>query len=183
MKRRTRPVRARATDPAAIGSSGRFPTSKVVAALALACVVLITLWLIPVPHAARTAAPAAQEVLPDGSVWRVGMPRPDGLRIVVAGRNDAGMVLDAQQFSRPEVRQGYWIATQIPAILNQLYCWCGCENRGIHRSNLQCFEDKMAEDCPVCLGTAEMAYDMAGNGIADAATIQAAVDVRWRPDR
>lgn len=59
----------------------------------------------------------------------------------------------------------------------------GCENRGIHRSNLQCFEDEMAMDCPVCLGTAEMAYQMSQKGITDAAKIQAAVDARWRPRR
>ena len=109
------------------------------------------------------------------------MLRTDGLRIVVSGREDASQVLDPQRFSRSDVRHGYWIATQIPALLNKLYCWCGCENRGIHRSNLQCFEDEMALDCPVCLGTAEMAYQMSQKGITDAATIQAAVDARWRP--
>ena len=119
----------------------------------------------------------------DGSGWKVGMLRPDGLRIVVTGSDDASKVLDAEQFSRSEVRNGYRIARQIPAVLNKLYCWCGCENRGEHRSNLQCFEDGMAEDCQVCLGTAEIAYDMTRRGVTDAAQIQAAVDVHWGPNR
>ena len=41
----------------------------------------------------------------------------------------------------------------------------------------------MAEDCPICLGTAEIAYDMTQKGITDAAKIQAAVDVHWGPRR
>ncbi|MCW5660067.1 MAG: hypothetical protein KIT60_20385 [Burkholderiaceae bacterium] len=111
------------------------------------------------------------------------MLRPDGLRIVVTGRDDASKVLDPAQFSAERVQRGYRIAARIPAVLNRLYCWCGCENRGEHRSNLQCFEDRMAEDCEVCLGTAEIADDMTRKGITDAAQIQAAVDVHWGPGR
>lgn len=115
------------------------------------------------------------------SKWKVGMLRPDGLRIIPSGRSDASHVLNPNRFSRPEVRHAYWIATQIPATLNQLYCWCGCENRGVHRSNLQCFEDEMAVNCEVCRGTAEIAYTMVEKGVTDAGGIQAAVDARWAP--
>lgn len=146
-------------------------------------VALLVIWLRPVQPASQSAADTQRAQAAADSKWTVGMLRPDGLRIVVSGREDASHVLDPQRFSRPEVRHGYWIATQIPALLNKLYCWCGCENRGIHRSNLQCFEDEMAMDCPVCLGTAEMAYQMSQKGITDAAAIQAAVDARWRPRR
>ncbi|WP_341317387.1 PCYCGC motif-containing (lipo)protein [Paraburkholderia sp. IMGN_8] len=113
--------------------------------------------------------------------WQVGMLRPDGLRIIPSGRSDASHVLDPNQFSDKDIRHSYWVATQIPAVLNQLYCWCGCENRGVHRSNLQCFEDKMAVDCAVCQGTAEIAYQMTRNGVRDAGKIQAAVDAKWAP--
>jgi len=111
--------------------------------------------------------------------WRVGMLRPDGLRIVPSGVFDASHVLNPAQFSDNAVRHAYWVATRIPATLNKLYCWCGCENRGEHRSNLQCFEDRMAVSCPVCQGTAEIAYRMTQSGIQDAAKIQAAVDAKW----
>lgn len=113
--------------------------------------------------------------------WQVGMLRPDGLRIIPSGRSDASHVLDPAQFSDKAVRHSYWVATQIPAVLNRLYCWCGCENRGVHRSNLQCFEDKMAVDCAVCQGTAEIAYQMTQNGVRDAGKIQAGVDAKWAP--
>ena len=115
------------------------------------------------------------------ATWQVGMLRPNGLRIIPSGRSDASHVLDPNQFSDKDIRHSYWVATQIPAVLNQLYCWCGCENTGEHRSNLQCFEDKMAVSCAVCQGTAEIAYQMTQNGIKDAGKIQAAVDVKWGP--
>jgi hypothetical protein len=109
------------------------------------------------------------------------MLRPDGLRIIPSGRSDASHVLNPEQFSDPETRHAYWVATQIPATLNKLYCWCGCENTGEHRSNLQCFEDRMAITCAVCRGTAAIAYDMTRKGITDAGRIQAAVDAKWAP--
>jgi hypothetical protein len=125
---------------------------------------------------AKPDSPAAPQ-----SKWQVGMLRPNGLRIIPSGRSDASHVLDPNQFSDKDIRHSYWVATQIPAVLNHLYCWCGCENRGVHRSNLQCFEDKMAVDCAVCQGTAEIAYQMTQNGVRDAGKIQAAVDAKWAP--
>ena len=115
------------------------------------------------------------------TTWSVGQLRENGLRIIPSGRNDATDVLDPDQFSDPKVRNAYWIATQIPAMLNQLYCWCGCENRGVHRSNLGCFEDRMGVNCDVCQGTAEIAYAMVQKGVTDAGEIQAAVDAEWAP--
>lgn len=149
--------------------------------LILASVVLLAMWFMPRPQIAGPSASAERSGAPAAASWTVGMLRGDGLRVLVSGREDASSVLDPQRFSQPEVRHGYWVATQIPALLNKLYCWCGCENRGVHRSNLQCFEDLMAADCQVCLGTAEIAYKMSQKGITDAATVQAAVDVVWQP--
>lgn len=117
----------------------------------------------------------------EASDWTVGDLRPNGLRIKPSGRSDASAVLDSDQFERPEVRRSYQIATEIPGVLNQLYCWCGCENRGVHRSNLGCFEDKMAVNCDVCRGTAEIASRMTEDGVTDAGKIQAAVDMEWGP--
>lgn len=113
--------------------------------------------------------------------WTVGELRPNGLRIKPSGRSDASAVLDPDQFDRAEVRRAYRIATEIPKVLNNLYCWCGCENRGVHRSNLGCFEDKMAVDCAVCRATAEIASRMTQEGVTDAGKIQAAVDEEWGP--
>lgn len=117
----------------------------------------------------------------ENTKWTVGELRPNGLRIKPSGRSDASAVLNPVQFDRAEVRKAYRIATEIPEVLNKLYCWCGCENRGVHRSNLGCFEDEMAVTCAVCRGTAEIASRMTKNGIADPGKIQAAVDREWGP--
>lgn len=134
---------------------------------------------------ARTGGEMAQQALataPSGSPgWTVGRLRPDGLRIISSGRSDASAVLDPAQFADAKVRHAYEVARSIPAVLNQLYCWCGCENSGAHRSNLACFEDRMAVDCDVCQGTAETADRMVRQGVTRAGTIQAAVDARWAP--
>ena len=127
------------------------------------------------PEVDQTKAPSDEQ---DGSDWTVGELRDKGLRIIPSGRSDASAVMDPEQFEG-EVRQAYWIATQIPEVLNQLYCWCGCENRGVHRSNLGCFEDEMAVTCAVCRGTAKIAYEMVQDGITDAGKIQAKVDAKW----
>lgn len=114
--------------------------------------------------------------------WTVGELRDDGLRIIPSGSADNSAVLDPRQFDRRRVQRAYAIAYEIPEVLNQLYCWCGCENRGVHRSNLACFEDEMSVNCAVCRGTAEIAYEMVQKGVTDAGEIQAAVDREWEPE-
>lgn len=114
--------------------------------------------------------------------WAVGELRDDGLRIIPSGRSDNSAVLDPRQFVRPEVQRAYAIAYEIPEVLNQLYCWCGCENRGVHRSNLGCYEDEMSVNCDVCRGTANIAYEMVQEGVTDTGEIQAAVDAEWAPE-
>lgn len=112
--------------------------------------------------------------------WKVGMLRRDGLRIVVTGRSDAAAVLDPERFPQPAARHAYRIAMRIPGLLNQLYCWCGCHDSGLHRSVLACFEDEMAAVCPVSQGTAQMAFELDAQGLRPRA-VQAAVDATWRP--
>lgn len=130
----------------------------------------------------ETSAEAQSQTAEEAFGWTVGDLRPNGLRIKPSGRSDASAVLDPSQFVRPKVRRAYEIATEIPEVLNKLYCWCGCENRGVHRSNLGCFEDRMAVNCDVCRGTAEIASRMTGDGVTDAGKIQATVDLEWGPE-
>ncbi|MEO5669895.1 MAG: PCYCGC motif-containing (lipo)protein [Ramlibacter sp.] len=149
--------------------------------LAAAGLVWLSTWLMPAHHAAESVSTRTGAATTTTAQWHPGILRADGLRIVVSGRSDAAQVLDPRLFSQGEVIHSYRVARKIPGLLNQLYCWCGCEDRGVHRSNLQCFEDDMAEDCTVCRGTAEIADDMNAKGITDAAKIQAMVDAVWGP--
>lgn len=136
----------------------------------------------PDPTEQTRSAPEAMTVQEPSPEWTVGQLRPNGLRIKPSGRNDASRVLDPTQFTDRAVRESYAIAREIPAMLNKLYCWCGCENRGVHRSNLGCFEDRMAVTCDVCQGTAQIAYRMMQKGETDAGRIQAVVDREWGPE-
>lgn len=122
-----------------------------------------------------------------GLVWLSTSHRPvpralnaEGLRVSGAGRADATHVLPAVMFANPRVREAYRIAAQIPATLNQLYCWCGCIERGM-RSNLECFESEHAAQCDVCLAGAEVAWAMRQKGVTDPAQIQRALDARFAP--
>lgn len=113
--------------------------------------------------------------------WEVGELRADGLRIEPSGRADATAVLDPASFEFPASRELYGIATEIPGVLNQLYCWCGCIDRGLHRSALACYEDWTGASCGICQSTARIAWREVERGITDPARIQAALDEEWAP--
>lgn len=102
-----------------------------------------------------------------------------GLRVSGEGRSDAAAVTPPEFFDHPRIKAGYEIAQEIPATLNQLYCWCGCIERIGHRSALECFESEHGANCEVCLGTAEIAWEMTQQGITDPGEIQKAVDMRY----
>lgn len=102
-----------------------------------------------------------------------------GLRVSGEGRSDASHVLSPEQFERPRVKEAYAIAQRIPETMNQLYCWCGCIERGM-RSALECFESSHGAVCEICLQTAEIADEMIQQGVTDAGLIQRAIDTRLR---
>jgi hypothetical protein len=76
------------------------------------------------------------------------------LRLILSGRDDAGAVLEPQQFEREEAPR-LLLADSCPAEQAVLL-----RARTGRHPNLQCFEDKMAQDCAVCLSTAGVAYNM-----------------------
>ena len=103
--------------------------------------------------------------------------------IVPSGRSDASHVLDPVSFSDPRQQQAYTAARAIPAVLNQLYCWCHCRESTIfhHRSLLECFESDHGSQCGICMGEATLAYDMVKRGVTDVRQIQDAIDGRFGP--
>ncbi|HEY0016694.1 MAG TPA: PCYCGC motif-containing (lipo)protein [Longimicrobium sp.] len=66
-------------------------------------------------------------------------------------------------------REVYTMAAQIPGLLDGLYCHCDCHARDELRSLLECFENRMASTCGICLGEARKAYEMhkAGKSLAE----------------
>ena len=113
--------------------------------------------------------------------WKVPEVDERGLRVSGDGRADASHVLDPGQFRVASVRDAYTIAHRIPETLNQLYCWCGCIDRGLHRSALECFESRHGADCTICVGTAVVAWSMTQRGVTDPAEIQREIDRRYDP--
>ena len=63
-----------------------------------------------------------------------------------------------------DVHQAYVAAERYPGILIQLHCYCGCDREIGHRSLLDCYRDRHATTCPICLGEALMAGRMTYEG-------------------
>lgn len=61
-------------------------------------------------------------------------------------------------------REVYTMAARIPGLLDGLYCYCDCHERDGLRSLLECFENRMASTCGICLGQARLAYEMHDRG-------------------
>ena len=103
--------------------------------------------------------------------------------IAPTGRSDASAVLDPASFSDDQQRHAYMAAREIPAVLNQLYCWCHCRESTIfhHRSLLECFESDHASQCGICMGEATLAYDRVKHGVTDVRQIQDAIDGQFGP--
>ena len=105
--------------------------------------------------------------------------------VMPIGRSDASFVLDPARFSDARQREAYVAARQIPSVLNQLYCWCGCrENPATrHRSLLECHESEHASHCDICMGEATLARSMVEQGVTDVRRIQDQIDVTFGPRR
>jgi len=116
----------------------------------------------------------------------LGKGRPlGGLAPVVAatGRSDASFVLDPARFNDSRQQQAYTAAREIPAVLNQLYCWCGCKENPAthHRALLECFESEHGSRCDICMGEATLARALVGEGVTDIRKIQDQIDIAFAP--
>lgn len=100
-----------------------------------------------------------------------------GLRVSGEGRSDASHVLPPEHVKHPRAKEAYVISRKIPEMMNHLYCWCGCIERGM-RSALECFESQHGANCDICIRTAEIADEMMREGVADAGRIQREIDTR-----
>lgn len=73
--------------------------------------------------------------------------------------------LDPQAFEG-EARKAYRIAAKRPDLLVNLHCYCGCDRTLGHRNLLDCYRDRHAASCEICIGEAQDADDMAKHGAA-----------------
>jgi hypothetical protein len=63
-----------------------------------------------------------------------------------------------------KARSAYEAAKEVPEVLAQLPCFCGCMTGFGHKNNLDCFHDEHGVECSMCQDIALDARDMYKNG-------------------
>jgi hypothetical protein len=74
-------------------------------------------------------------------------------------------VLSPSIFSDAKARAAYQVAKDIPEVLAQLPCFCGCKDNYGHENNLFCFKDMHGSGCEICQDIALDARRMHDEGM------------------
>ena len=97
-----------------------------------------------------------------GILWyAVKEPTPTAQREALPKPNIT--TLDPARFSG-RTRSSYEAAREVPEVLAQLPCYCGCMSGFGHKSNLDCFHDDHGVECSMCQDIALDARNMWNNG-------------------
>jgi Protein of unknown function with PCYCGC motif len=89
-------------------------------------------------------------------------------------------VMPAARYSQtPRTAQVYQMASEVPQVLDGMFCYCFCARTLGHYSLLDCFREDHAADCDVCQNEAVMAYEMTQRGESIDA-IRRAIDQQYR---
>ena len=101
-------------------------------------------------------------VFASGIIWYVVKePAPAANRAALPKPNVT--TLDPALFSG-RTRSAYMAAREVPEVLAQLPCYCGCMSGFNHKNNLDCFHDEHGVECTMCQDIALDARDMYKNG-------------------
>jgi Protein of unknown function with PCYCGC motif len=92
-------------------------------------------------------------------------------------------VLSPTIFDDERTRAAYQVAKDIPEVLEQLPCFCGCMTSFGHKNNLFCFKDQHGSGCTLCQDIALDARKMhdAGMSIAQIQDNIKAKYARYQP--
>ena len=74
-------------------------------------------------------------------------------------------VLSPTIFNDEKTRAAYQVAKEIPEVLEQLPCFCGCMTSFGHKNNLFCFKDQHGSGCEICQDIALDAKKMHDQGM------------------
>jgi len=75
--------------------------------------------------------------------------------------------MDPSYFSKdPKAQAAYQVAKDMPEVLAELPCFCGCMTALGHESNLFCFKDEHGSGCNICEDIALEARDMHDKGFS-----------------
>ena len=75
-------------------------------------------------------------------------------------------VLSPTLFDDAKTRAAYQTAKDIPEVLEQLPCFCGCMSHFGHKNNLFCFKDQHGSGCDLCQDIALDARKMHDQGMS-----------------
>lgn len=75
-------------------------------------------------------------------------------------------VLSPTLFDDEKTRAAYQTAKDIPEVLEQLPCFCGCMSSYGHKNNLFCFKDQHGSGCSLCQDIALDARKMHDQGMS-----------------
>jgi hypothetical protein len=78
--------------------------------------------------------------------------------------NTSTQTMSPEYFQDPKARAAYQVAKDIPEVLQELPCFCGCMVAHGHKNNLFCFRDEHGSACEICEDIALDAKTMHGNG-------------------
>jgi len=78
----------------------------------------------------------------------------------------AADVLSPALFTDGKARAAYQTAKDIPEVLEQLPCFCGCMMNMGHKNNLFCFKDQHGSACDICEDIALDARKMHDEGLS-----------------
>ncbi len=78
-----------------------------------------------------------------------------------------------------EVRKAYEAAHKIPEILDQMFCYCGCDITDGHCTLLDCYLSNHSVDCTECKGEAMMCLKMTSAG-ASVDAIRQKLHENWK---
>jgi Protein of unknown function with PCYCGC motif len=79
---------------------------------------------------------------------------------------DSDGVLSPALFADQKARAAYQTARDIPEVLSQLPCFCGCMMERGHKNNLFCFKDQHGSICEICEDIALDARKMHDEGLS-----------------
>lgn len=97
-----------------------------------------------------------------GIIWYTLRPTPVVQREVLPKPNVT--TLDPAKFTG-KIRAAYEAAKEVPEVLAQLPCYCGCMTGHGHKNNLDCFHDEHGVECTMCQDIALDARGMFEDGI------------------
>jgi hypothetical protein len=89
-------------------------------------------------------------------------------------------VLSPTIFDDEKTRAAYQVAKDIPEVLEQLPCFCGCMSGFGHKNNLFCFKDRHGAACDMCQNIALDARKMHDQGMS-IAQIQGSIKSKYGP--